>query len=192
MEGRRESQGALQVDLPWRGVEQIGAPDNMRDALCGVVDDHRQGVRDDAVAALHDEVADRGADILAEAALNQVRKVDVARIHPQTRAGGSRLGGAFAARARVMILVGELPAAAAAREQQLRSIELRKRLGIQRLALRLTNHRTVPFEAECGERGTDAIRRTRDFARPVEILDSDDPPSAVRARIEIARDRRIQ
>jgi hypothetical protein len=59
-------------------------------------------------------------------------------------------------------------------------------------AIALADGLAVPFEAECLQRAQDAGRCSRDLARPVEVLDPQQPASAVRPRIQVARRRRIQ
>lgn len=58
---------------PARGrVEQVGAADDVCDALPGVVQHHRQLVGVEAIAALDDEIADLAAEMLADFALHAV------------------------------------------------------------------------------------------------------------------------
>ena len=53
-----QAQRALQQDLARSGVEQVGAADDVGDALVGVIHHHRQLVGPVAVGATQDEVAD--------------------------------------------------------------------------------------------------------------------------------------
>jgi hypothetical protein len=60
------------------------------------------------------------------------------------------------------------------------------------VALRLSKHTAVPLEAECLERPKYALRRTGHLAGPIHILNADQPPTALRTRVEIARHRGVQ
>ena len=55
---RRVAEQALQVDLPRRRIEQVGAAHHVGDALLGVVDHHRELVGELPVGAIQHEVAD--------------------------------------------------------------------------------------------------------------------------------------
>ena len=65
--GPLEAEPALEPQLPRRGVEQVGAADDLADALVGVVDHHGEVVRERAVVAADHEVVDDAFDRPAEA-----------------------------------------------------------------------------------------------------------------------------
>jgi hypothetical protein len=51
---------------------------------------------------------------------------------------------------------------------------------------------SVPFEAELLQRAQNPIRRPGDLSWTVEILNAQQPTAAMRARIQIACDRRVE
>ena len=55
---RRQAERALQQDLARRGIEQVGAADDIGDPLRGIIDHDRQLVGPVAVRAAQHEVAD--------------------------------------------------------------------------------------------------------------------------------------
>jgi hypothetical protein len=57
---RGQIQRALQGDLPGRAVEQVGAAHHVRDALQGIINDHRELIGEAPVAAPDDYVAALG------------------------------------------------------------------------------------------------------------------------------------
>src|ERR1700684_1614868 len=59
-------------------------------------------------------------------------------------------------------------------------------------AITLADDFAVPLEAERLQGAEDTRRRTRDFARPIEIFEPQQPASSVCPRVEVARRRRIQ
>ena len=64
MTRRRQAQRALQQDLPWRGVEQVGTTDHVGDALVGIVHHDGELVGPQAIGATQHEVADFDIDPL--------------------------------------------------------------------------------------------------------------------------------
>ena len=55
-----QSQQLLQVDLPWRGRQQVGASHDVGDFLFCVVHDHGELIREQAVGTTNHEIADIG------------------------------------------------------------------------------------------------------------------------------------
>src|SRR3954465_5462954 len=51
--GVRQAQQPLQINLPWRGIQQIGAADHIRHALRGIVYNYRQLISENAVRPQH-------------------------------------------------------------------------------------------------------------------------------------------
>src|SRR5690606_22608019 len=74
--GLRQAEQALQQDLPWRRVEQVGAAHDLADALRRIVDDDRELVRTRAVRAPDHEVADVAPEILLLSAQHAIGESD--------------------------------------------------------------------------------------------------------------------
>ena len=94
-----QAQRALQQDLARSGVEQVGAADDVGDALVGVIHHHRQLVGPVAVGATQDEVADLGGQVLLVAPLQAIVEADPEAVgYPQApgRAPPCRRGNAVA------------------------------------------------------------------------------------------------
>ena len=62
--GVGRSEQMLQKDLARRRIEQVGAAHDFGDPLRGIVDDDRELIREPAVGAPHDEIADLVAQVL--------------------------------------------------------------------------------------------------------------------------------
>ncbi len=56
--GHAQPEPAQEPDLAQGARQQVGSPDDLADALVGVVDGHREVVGEGAVVAAHDEVVD--------------------------------------------------------------------------------------------------------------------------------------
>ena len=67
-----------------------------------------------------------------------------------------------------------------------------ERLFVALSTIILVCHGSVPFEAELLQRAQNPIRRTGDLSRTVEILNAQQPTAAMRARIQVARDCRVE
>src|SRR5258708_18665209 len=75
--GRRgQTQCSLQINLPRRGSEQIGAAHHMRDALRVVVNRTSEVVGINPIGAKEHEVADLALEILAHASLQEIHEFD--------------------------------------------------------------------------------------------------------------------
>ena len=73
--GRGDPEQLLQIQLARGRVQQVGAADHGVYSLPGVVDDHRQLVSIEAIAAANDEVAHLAAQVLTELALHAINKM---------------------------------------------------------------------------------------------------------------------
>ena len=73
---RRESEQALQPDLPASRVHQVDSADDFGDALLMVIHDDRQVIGDESVAAPHDEIAGFGLEPLLVGALQAVDEAE--------------------------------------------------------------------------------------------------------------------
>src|SRR5438093_8702017 len=89
----RQPECALQCDLPRRRRQKVAAPDDLRRALFGVVDDNRQLIGIGSVGALDDEVACLTRHVLLDASMDEVIEAD--HLIGRTKANGARR---FAAR----------------------------------------------------------------------------------------------
>jgi hypothetical protein len=77
-----EVQHPLQGDLPWRRPQQVGATDDIGDALVGVVQDNGEVVGAETVAPVYDEVPDFGRQVLLQRAKDTVAHCDPQRADP--------------------------------------------------------------------------------------------------------------
>jgi hypothetical protein len=92
----------------------------------------------------------------------------------------------------VAAFIGELQAAAGTFEQQASCPQPLQGRGVVAQAMALTDDFAVPLEAEGVQRGEDPPGGTGNFARPVEILQAQQPAAAVGAGVEKARGRGVQ
>ncbi len=74
--GLREIEQTLQHDLPCCGVDEIGAPDDLRDALICIVDHHGQLIGMEAIGTTQYEISDLTSDSLGNAAVMFVDERD--------------------------------------------------------------------------------------------------------------------
>lgn len=75
-------QPLLQVNLARRGIQQIGAAHNVRDALIRIVNDYRQLISKKTVGAFQYEIADILGEILSHGSLYRIFEYDFSRIDP--------------------------------------------------------------------------------------------------------------
>ncbi len=204
---RRQAEQALQQDLPGRAVGEVFAANDVGDVLLGVVDDDGELIGEDAVGALEDEVADRAGDVLALLAEASVVPGDlgvgagvsvgvVAGTHPQPHRACGPAAEAGAAGAGIDALVAfafagrrrrrqcEIASAAGARKGTVEREQALQRRFIKPRARRLMDDRRVGDEAHARELIEDRLGRAGDVARRVEVLDANQPASAVGARVE--------
>jgi hypothetical protein len=165
----------------------------MRNPRIGVIDDDREHIRVNAVAPLEQNVAAGCGDVLAKVSLNTIDEVDLPRFHAQAAARrNARQSRPLAAGAWIALFLGEILATATALEQQpvlLQPLECR---GVCVLTRALADDGAVPFESEGLERREDGVSGARDLARPIKVLDAQQPAAAVGACIEVAGDRRVE
>jgi len=196
----RDAERLLQVDLAGGRREQVRAPHDRRDVLCGVVDDHGELVGGDAVRAAHDEITDvRRSEALRPAhTVLELGDHRVVGAHPQRAlgAGGAIGGHAVPTGARVDALAGrgdrslvELAPRARALEQPASRGEDRECRVVVRAPRGLPEDRSVGAEPVALEGGEDAGVRTGNRAGLVQVLDAHEPAAARRARVAAARDR---
>ena len=189
--GSRKLQRALQRDLPWRRGKQIGAANDLRHALFGVIDDYRQLIREWPIGALDDKVARRSRDILLDASCDDILECDDRIRRPKTdRASGTTSRQAVATRAGIYRLGPErsgggtldVRATACAFVSKPPLAKLRERGVIQMRPSRLPHDIAVPFEAISPERFENFLGRSRSHAWTVEIFDPHEPPPSARPR----------
>ena len=167
----------------------------MRDALSGVIDHHRELVREQSIGALHDEVADFALEPLFNLPLEAIPKADGLVSHEKTpRARLAPRQRATAADPRVHALATgagradlEFFARAAAGVGLAAGDEPRERCFIKGGTLALSHDLAVPFETvalECSEhRGAGWLAAPR----LVDVLDPYQPFSADGASVAVAR-----
>lgn len=184
--GRRQAQRALQQNLPRRGIEQVGAAHHVADALRGVVDHHRQLVGPATVGAQQHEIADLGVHVLGDGAAHAVAKRDhAARRHSQAqRRPRPRLRG-HAAMVHAA-LRGQFAAAATAGERLAGLQQPLRRGVVGRAALALARHRSIRVQTVGAQAGELALDRAGRAARPVHVLDAQQPLAAGMARVQPA------
>ena len=201
-----EAQHSLQEDLARRRCEQVGAADDVRDALRGVIDNDGQLVREKPVCALDDEVAHVTREILRLRALQPVAEIDAGF-------GRDPKGPGFARRARRACAGppefrrGRSPdrharrrrpparsrfRAACTRKGRRRHAIATARARPRRVPVRSDwrTDRSVPCESVSLERGEDRALGAAPRAGCVDVLDAHEPGSARRARVAAARERR--
>ena len=184
------------MDLARRRVEQVGAAHHVGHAGFGVVDHHCELVGEEAVGTLDDVIAGVGGERDFLRALHRVVEADRAfGAHPpraalatgrQAVATGAGVAARAIARER---LVGELAPGARAR--------IGMAGGLQRVecglvgggAPALPHDLAIPFEAKAFEGGEDTLGGAGHRAWAVDILDAQQPASAVGARFQEAADR---
>jgi len=185
--GCLEAEQALQQDLARGVVQQVGAANDVRDALVGIVDDNREHIRDQRIASLQDEIPARRRDVLAEAPADPVVELQGAGRYRESQRR-RRIGRPVRPPAgpRVALFLGQLTPAAAAAVEQSPARQLVESLPVRIPAAGLAQDRLRPFEAECGKSGQDALAGACDFARGVQVLDSDPPAPAAMAGVKVA------
>jgi hypothetical protein len=125
--------------------------------------------------------------------LDAIRELDLLRLDPHADCGGrTQPKPASAAGPRIAQLIFQLRPAASAGEGSLLCVQGKERRFVALGALELTSRRSVPFEAELLQRAQDPIRRSLDLSGAIEILDAQQPTSAMRTSIQEAGDRRIE
>ena len=209
----RGAERELQHPLPRRVVVKVESANDVRDPLGRVVDDDRELVGVEPVTALEHEVAGDGFHGLDERRLHAVLDLDRGEA---TRAQSHRealrvVRGSAPAAAEIPDLGGLRETVAAARQGggglpgrgggdlgagagtevgEVSRREARQRLLVEFRAGALADDRPVPLESEGVERPKDRIGGAGYLARPVDVLDANEPCAALRARIEVAADRR--
>ena len=192
----RLAEQAEEVDLARGRVEQVGTAHHMGDARIGVVDHHGELIGEETVGALDHVVARIVGEVDLLRALHCVIEADRAfGAHPPgpplaTRRQAVAAGAGVAARAVAgQGLIGELAPGAGAGVGVAGGLERIQRCLIGCGAPALPDHLAIPFEAEACQRGEDACGGAGDCARGVDILDAQQPASAVGARFKKAADR---
>ena len=191
------SQQPLQINLAGRVIQEIGAANDVRDALRGIIHGHREHVGVDPIAALQDKITDRFRDILSIRALDPVGELHLFGI--DSHADGCRrllpqLAGTASAGITQLILERrvQLRAAAGAGEGALLCAQGTQGFFITLGVRVLAGDCAVPFEAKLLQGAQNSVRRPGDLAGTIEILDPQQPPPAMRARIQKAGDRRVK
>ena len=188
-------QVSLEQDLPGRRRQQVGATDDVGDALVAVVDDYRELVSPVAVGATDHEIADFTRQLLSLSALDPIDERDgnvvdaksprAARLpSPTIRRGpvatGARIDPISADTDRC---VGEITARARALESEPTVDQCLQRRCIGIATRALVENRTIPFEAVAVEDDGKGRRGHLRFARRIEILDPEQPATAIEACI---------
>ncbi len=152
-----QAERTLQHDLARRGIEQVGATDDVGDALVGIVDHHRQLVCPETVGAKQDKVADFSRHVLPHRTLQAIDEADCAAIrHAQAerRLRAWRCGHAASMDA---ALRGQRAAAAGAGKGQPRVEQALEGGPVQVVAVALPDHGPVRNEAEGGQVASCAV-----------------------------------
>ena len=168
--GLRQAECALQRDLPRRGIEQIGAANDLRDALISIIDDHSELIRVGTVGAFDDEVVDLAFDMAGEEIIESDLLIASAKSHRTRRAPESMLAATFVVRS-----------GAGAVERESARSELVERCAIQIRTLRLPDDFAVPIESVALQRGENFFFRPADDARRIDVFDAHQPPPTRRA-----------
>ena len=196
---QRQAQRLLQETLPWRGVKQVGPANDVGDTLRCIVNHHGQLIGKQTVGASQHEVADLLCQLLLHNALQSVGDVDMGIIHPyayaawlatrrQTITAGARIDIARAVDAAVgNLLAGAGAVVDAAHVRQF--LECRHVIFV---ALSLIHDRPIPLQSKGLQRAQYRICGTGNLAWRVEILDPDQPLTALMTCVQIAAECRHQ
>jgi len=196
-----------QRDLARRRGEQVNPPDDVGDAIGGVVHDHRELVGEEAVGTPADDVAGDLRHALDELAVEPVTDRDRRCGHPYAHrrpapGGGSgvplggaqtRTGAGVAAAAGVRRRgEGEVPARAVAAVGVPRPGQLLERLAVGAVAGRLRCRLLIPVEAEPAQVVADRGGPGRPAPLPVEVIHPKQHPPAPTAHVQPRQERRAR
>jgi hypothetical protein len=172
----------------------------VRDVLGSIVDDDRQLISEETVTAADDEVTRIAGKVRGPQSLQPVLERDDPGCDSEsdrerpvgcphsvaTPTGVVQLVGQVAPRRLRGLKLG--PAARAVKGETCRE-ELIERGLIGSVTLALSDYGPGPLEAECGERRDDLVGAAWNFARRIEIFDSQQPVAAGVPRVEITGSR---
>ncbi|MNT04313.1 hypothetical protein D3C72_1388880 [compost metagenome] len=182
----RQAEQFLQVQLAGRGVQQVGTPNDIGDALPGIVQDHGQLIGVEPVAAADHEIADFPAQVLAVLALHPVEEVVLQLRYAQADGGIIGAMAGIAAQPRINPVIRfQLFARTGAGIGQAVIEQAIEHLGVGVVPLALANQVAIPLEAiafQCLENG----RLGAGFlAGWIKVFHAHQPASAHRARIKV-------
>lgn len=176
----------LQIDLTGSGVEQIGAPHHMGDALGFVVYDHGELIGPKAVGAPQNKITTLCFEIFYVGPLEAVREGDRFLVDAQAISAGGLTVQAGATDSWVGSVADFFPSAGAGEGEALIEKRVQGRT-IGLVARALVKHRAVPRETKGFEGEQDLPVGARDASGRVDILDPEQPFSVVGEGVEIAR-----
>ncbi|MNL09660.1 hypothetical protein D3C87_1304280 [compost metagenome] len=169
----------LQVELAWRGVEQVGAAHDVGDTLPGIVQHHRQLIGVEPVAAANHEITDIPAQMLMEFTLHPVDEVVVQ--YGDTHADGGVFGAVpgIAAESRINAVIRlQLLARARARVGQAVIEQAIEYFGVGIVAVTLANHFAIPLETIAFQRLEDRGLGAGFFTGRVKVFHAHQPTAA--------------
>lgn len=174
----------MQEELTRGVVEEIGAADDVGDALSGIVDDDGELVGEIAVGAEEDEVACVAGDVLSEGAAGAVVEGDGAGRDEKAPGAGQAAGWeAGAAGAGIGTVAGSFAGAGAGVDEAV-SNEAIEGVAIEVFAAALEDDLFVGVEAEAGEGAEDGGGPLGAAAGLVDIFEADEPGAGVGAGVE--------
>src|SRR6185312_13883028 len=186
--GRRESERTSDRDLPSAACEQIGAANDIGNALCGIVHRHGELIGDEAIAPAHDDIAEplqleglRPLDPILEA-----DDLGVGDAEAQGCRAGPRRSVAAGAGIAVLLGTGELAARAAAGEGEAAQGKRAEGCFVVLGPAALILDFPVPLEAERLERAQNQLCAAGDHAWGVEVLHPHEPTATMASCIEKA------
>lgn len=177
-------ESVLEEDLAGGVVEEVGAADDVGDALIGIVNDDGELVGEVAVGAEEDEVADLVRDVLGEGAVGAVVEGDGnGRNEKAPGAGLAARGDAGAAGAGIRG-VADLLAGAGAGVGEAVAGEAVEGVSVEVFATALIDDLFVGGEAVAIEGAEDGGGPLGAAARLVNVLNADEPGAAVGTGVE--------
>lgn len=166
----------LEVQLARRGVEQVGAADNIGHTLQGVVDDNRQLIRVKPVATTDHKVTHFTAKVLLKRALNTILEPVQQFGYANTNGCVIRRVPGISAGTRVNTLKGfELFARAGTRISKAVAEPAIDDFLIGIVAMTLGDQLSIPFKAIAFERFKNCPLSARDFSRRIEVFHAHQP-----------------
>lgn len=185
---RRQTERALQLNLPGGAFQEIRAAHHVGNLLCAIVNNHRQLIGNDAVAAPDHDVAETAQRKLA-CTLQTIFEAHGLGIGDSKTQGSRTLGrGAVAAGTGIsarLKLTTRAPCAHAAVGQS-EALQLRDGVSKQVAAPALILNLAIPLKSEPLEGAQNLVGAARLHARGIEILDAQQPAATLPARIEVA------
>lgn len=180
----------IQRNLPHRRLNQIGAADDLGDPLKVVIDHHRQVVGKQSVATVDNKIFSRQRLVGDQRAAQAVGELQNRMGLAQTQRGVFRPQPKVAAVTIIDPAYGvDTRAGAGAVVAQPLLAQPGQRLAVGFVPLRLPEYLAVPVQTVVVELAQDGVGGPGDFARRVDIFNTNAPDTLVRAGLQVAAER---